>query len=119
MLLVLFSSPLIAPLFASEGAADLPACCRRAGAHHCSGMGPSLAEAPGQAFAAMHARCPVYPHATRNFELRQSSLTSSGCCRAELVAHPAGRAQTEARHRSSSVRARHKRGPPARHTSAV
>ena len=114
VLLVLFSSSLIAPIFASDGSSNLPACCRRAGAHHCSGMTPSLTDGSGPTLTAVHARCPLYPHATRGFELRQGSLTRSESCCAELVAHQSGRAQTEARYRSSSVRARHKRGPPAR-----
>jgi hypothetical protein len=34
-LMVLFSLTLIAPLFAPDADANLPACCRRNGKHHC------------------------------------------------------------------------------------
>jgi hypothetical protein len=60
LLLVIFSFPLIAQALAWNPAPALPACCRRAGVHHCtmdhhSGSGPQLAQL----------RCPLFPQPGR------------------------------------------------------
>ena len=58
LLLALFSFSLLSPAFGGDSEANLPACCRRSGKHHCS-MG---ADAPrsGVAFTA-NGKCPNYP----------------------------------------------------------
>ena len=71
LLLALFSFPLIAQALAWNPASTLPACCRKAGAHHCSmdshsGSGPQL----------IQLRCPLFP---------QSGTVSAG---ARLSAPP-------------------------------
>jgi hypothetical protein len=55
-LLIAFGSPFVLPLLAStaDSQAGLPACCRRNGAHHCSGM--TLAATGGPAAHALPCR---------------------------------------------------------------
>ncbi len=59
LLLVLFGVSLLAPAFASEADSNLPACCRRAGKHHCSMAARSGSPQNGPGFAA-NTVCPLY-----------------------------------------------------------
>src|SRR5258705_11580827 len=63
-LLLLFSLPLISPVLALTAGsdADLPACCRRNGAHHCTSMTRSP-QPPGSevSLSAIPQHCPAYP----------------------------------------------------------
>lgn len=65
-LLLLLGFPLVSPLFAltADAEMNLPACCRRNGAHHCR-MGAAerdgLAEHSGAKAPAMGGRCPYLP----------------------------------------------------------
>jgi hypothetical protein len=59
LLLVAFSLPLIAAAFQNSDA-NLPACCRRAGIHHCGGMGyVDSGSATGPALKS--GACPYFP----------------------------------------------------------
>lgn len=58
LLLVLFSFPLILPALRSDPSANLPACCRRAGQHHCAMPDEG---APSDGLSSIAARCPMYP----------------------------------------------------------
>ncbi len=121
LLVVLFGLPLVTPLLALTGAqmesdGNLPACCRRLGAHHCS-MSAAERQAlasPTRQFAPPPERCPF-----RNTALaapgqnpHAPALPVSGLFSA-VVTHPAGAAQAESRRRIARERTRHKRGPPA------
>jgi hypothetical protein len=112
LLLALFSFSLISPALLADADSNLPACCRRAGLHHCSltsqrtaSTGPSL-----------HAtRCPNFPGVRAvpaPGKLAGLARTSQAVF-ASLVSHPAAHAQTEARYRISYSRAGQKRGPPS------
>ncbi len=92
-LFFLVSFPLISPLFALTGGpqANLPACCRRNGAHHCMGT----------------MRMPDSADQTIKLAPPAAALLF-----AEVVGHPAVRPQVQARARVSLDRSRHKRGPP-------
>ena len=58
LLMVLIGFSLIGPAFSADTESSLPACCRRAGQHHCAtGMGSS--ESSGPAFQTGH--CPLFP----------------------------------------------------------
>jgi hypothetical protein len=76
-LLIAFGSPLVIPALASTNSqSNLPACCRRSGAHHCATMVRSGAQS-GPAFNAPP--CPVYPtHST-------TPSQSAGCFRSPLA----------------------------------
>jgi hypothetical protein len=109
-LLLLFSLPLIAPYFASSSESSLPACCRRNGAHHCAGIG--IIAQFDQKIPSIGATCPIYPKAMAVIELHSIFLQGSQSRFAEIVAHPSGQPQTEARYRVAFSRSRQKRGPP-------
>ncbi len=114
-LLLLFALPAIAPLFAlgSNSDANLPACCRRNGKHHCS-MSMEMARALSSTTqaAAQPMKCPLYPRALTMAQHRDLSLHAAALIFAEAVAHPAIHLQTEARARVARDCARQKRGPP-------
>ena len=115
-LALLFGLPLVAPLFAlgSDAEANLPACCRRNGAHHCA-MTAEQAEAAlqGTHVSAPPMRCPAYPKAVSPSRHLDLSLDAAALTFAEAVSHPAIRRQTEAWARVALDGARQKRGPPA------
>jgi hypothetical protein len=111
LLLALFSFSLISPALLADADSNLPACCRRAGLHHCfltsqrtGPTGPSLNAA----------RCPDFPGVravTAPGKLAGLAKTSQAVFAAS-ISHPAAHAQTEARYRISYSRAGQKRGPP-------
>jgi hypothetical protein len=116
ILVLLFSYTLIAPAFVAQSDALLPACCRRAGMHHCSMMSAT----DGDAAIDQHAhhanftapRCAMFPHAAivgnaAFFTPDTSRLHTS------FVASPSLLAEAQTSHRISSPRAHPKRGPPA------
>ena len=112
-LLLLFSLPLISPALAiTEGSgANLPACCRRNGAHHC--MGNMQNSGPGARLAATPQRCPFCPAAVPQARHSDVSLHAASLIFAAIVSHPAGKPQTQARARVALDRSRQKRGPPS------
>jgi hypothetical protein len=73
-LLIAFGSPLVVPLLASttNSQSNLPACCRRNGAHHCTGLMSSAASGP-----ALNAPpCPVYPSPSMPLRLIAAALAA-------------------------------------------
>lgn len=115
LLLLVFSFPLIAPLFASgPDESQLPACCRRNGKHHCAmamaGMG--LVNVPS-GYVVVSEKCPYSPFTHAPLMLphvffRQSAAAiNSSACLAGIVR------EAEAGYRISADRTRPKRGPPA------
>ncbi|HLW75944.1 MAG TPA: hypothetical protein VKS01_03145 [Bryobacteraceae bacterium] len=115
--LALFGFPLIAPMVLDGSAANLPACCRREGKHHCamsvSAMSADL-PAPGAAFQAIAPRCNAFPGAASTTASAPFAiLRDSARIFAALVSHPSIQFQTEARYRISFDRSSQKRGPPA------
>lgn len=120
VLLLLISSwgaPLVASV-ASESGAQLPACCRRGGKHHCAMMMEAylrLASGNKPALIAPPQHCPLYPQGipqNRTSET-EATLPSAGALYADLQSHPARHSQTFARYRISFDRSRSKRGPPS------
>jgi hypothetical protein len=112
-LLLVFSLPLISPLFALAAGSDanLPACCRRNGAHHCTSMTRALPGA-GVNLSAMPQCCPAYPAIAAPAPHGHLSFQAESLIFAEIVSHPAIKPQTEARARVALDRSRQKRGPP-------
>lgn len=115
-LLLLFSAPLISPLLAltASTAANLPACCRRNGAHHCM-MNMDQTESSGSApsLSAIPRKCPAYPAAVTPIQHGDLSTHAASLIFAEIVSHPSVRTQTAARARVALDRSRQKRGPPS------
>jgi hypothetical protein len=113
VLLLLFSLPLISPVLALVAASDvnLPACCRRSGAHHCTGtMRPN--ESSGPAFSAIPQCCPAYPAVVTVVRHGDLSFQTAPLIFAGVISHPAVKPQTEARARVALDLSRQKRGPP-------
>lgn len=112
-LMVGFSLPLIAPLFASAYAeSSLPACCRRDGKHHCM-----MAEAMGQAPSrdrTVTEKCPYAPFAGVALMIPHAMAAAY---HRVATAGPAGQAaivgDALAGYRISADRTRLKRGPPS------
>jgi hypothetical protein len=122
--MLILGLPMISPLFAMEGdAGNLPACCRRDGKHHCMMMAGMMMGSSDAASASSNPgtqptvaigteRCPYGPQGLPGAMHRDWTLDTGSAVFAGLMAHPSGSPQTESKRRVSSVRARHKRGPP-------
>jgi hypothetical protein len=100
------------PVLLAEAESDLPACCRRNGAHRCEMAGGADSSAPE--YRTIPQRCPAFPGwpavpVTGAAALPKDSLAIF----AALVSHPAFQPQTAARGRVSFSRSRQKRGPPS------
>jgi hypothetical protein len=116
-LLVVFGLPLASSLLALSptSEANLPACCRKNGKHHCM---MSLAEQRRQqgdkpGVAAPAEKCPYCPTALLNIHSQIDFMPQAGqAIYAGLVSHPAVIAQTECKLRIACDKSRGKRGPP-------
>jgi hypothetical protein len=118
--LLLLSLPTFASTFSAvthaqdKLEATLPACCRRAGMHHCmlslQHADSSAAAQPG--FSATPQPCPFCPKALPAAQHAPATPALSALIFAQIVGHPACVAQTLARRRISQDRSRQKRGPP-------
>jgi hypothetical protein len=112
-LLLLFSFLLVSPLLASDAVdARLPACCRRAGKHHCAMLSDAGSQ-QGKSVSIVAEKCPCSPAIPAVFHLSAFAPPADDALFAGLVSHPAIHAQTEAQYRISFDRARQKRGPPS------
>jgi hypothetical protein len=111
-LLVILSSSLSAPLLAlaNDEGAEVPACCKVGGKHHC--MMGSYPDHGGRQFATVGERCPSFPKVMAASIHPAYTAPPASAIYAQLQAHPACTAQVEAHHRISFDRSRQKRGPP-------
>ena len=109
LLLALFSFSLISPALLADTDSNLPACCRRAGIHHCAVPNPGTTRAGiGAARCLQFPGMQAAPAAAKLPGLKKSSQPFY----AWIVRHPAKHAQTEALYRISYSRDCQKRGPP-------
>lgn len=113
VLVLAFSGPLIAPVFtASINEANLPACCRRNGKHHCMMYWMAMGRVPWP-YRTVEDKCPYSPFAHLSILLFHGYF---GHDHPPAIAHSAVRAprirQAEAGYRISFSRSRQKRGPP-------
>jgi hypothetical protein len=108
LLLFVLAMPLLAPMFFS-GAEQLPACCRRNGAHHCAMMGMGA----GSTQAQFQSKCPYGPVASAEYTSTTNAPPPVQAFFGEVAHHPALFAQTQAGQRISAARSHQKRGPPA------
>jgi hypothetical protein len=114
ILLVGFSLPLIAPLFASgPSEASLPACCRRDGKHHCMMAGMAMGQAPLR-YRTVTERCPYAPFAGLALVMPHAlALRSAPAIAGRAFTAAAIMRDAEAGYRISADRTRQKRGPPS------
>ncbi|HXR77505.1 MAG TPA: hypothetical protein VN737_16105 [Bryobacteraceae bacterium] len=111
VLVALFSWAPILPLFASDSNSPLPACCRKAGKHHCAQQSMH-SPSPDRAASVVAQKCPLFPHNTTPAHVESYTPSDSLTLFAGLLSHPAISAQAEAGYRISFHRSRQKRGPP-------
>jgi len=112
LLLLLLTSPLVTPLFAGNPRADLPACCRRNGKHHCAEQ-MRMPPSEGAQFASAGMKCPMFPVGLATLGHSPQILsTTSQYFYGAIVSHPAIHAQAEISYRVCWSRSQQKRGPP-------
>jgi hypothetical protein len=112
-LMAVVGLPLFAPFFGWKSESSLPACCRRAGMHHCMAMSDSMSSmSDDHSHFASNETCP-YRSATLFVAQHSDAVLPADVIFANLTAHPAVQAQTEAVWRIARDRSRHKRGPPS------
>lgn len=90
----------------------LPACCRRAGQHHCA-LHHNAPSPAGTRLAVLTERCPWTPSVPPIAHLAQWSTAPGSRSLGLLLTLLIGLAQTESLWRMALDRARGKRGPPA------
>jgi hypothetical protein len=112
-LMMLFSWTLIAPVFASDAEANLPACCRRNGKHHCAMRMMQQLTGKQKGFTTVTEKCPCPPAIVGAAHSVTYKPEAGQQFYAEVVRHPAIAPQTEALFRISFLRSHQKRGPPA------
>jgi hypothetical protein len=112
-LLLLFSLPLIAPLLALQAGANgnLPACCRRNGAHHCAMQIPNASQQ--MHLSAVHERCPAYPKVVTSAKRNDLSFQTSAILIAGALVHPSIKIQPATLAQQALYRSQSQRGPPA------
>jgi hypothetical protein len=106
-LLLVFSWMLIAPLVAQDSEANLPACCRSHGKHHCNMRRMMRLGGSQKSFTTVSEKCTCAVHS--------SSFVPGTGTRffAVVVSGPVSAAQAETAYRISLLRSHQKRGPPA------
>lgn len=114
-MLLLLLIPVFAGFFGEAAAeASLPACCRRAGKHHCEMMAEMTKEASAQrGFGVIREKCPYMPAALSVIVLPSFKPSTAAAIYAGVQQHASVSPQTEAQQRISFDRSRQKRGPPA------
>lgn len=114
-LLMMFSWMLIAPLLAPDADANLPACCRGKGKHHCHCMMSRMGRLSGnqKGFTAVSEKCPCGPAVPCAVHSATFKPEARARFYSEAVPSPARVALAEARPRLSFLRSHQRRGPPA------
>lgn len=113
-LLLLFNLPAVSPLFALAATSDanLPACCRRNGAHHCAmQMGPT-ATSNGPAFSSVPEKCPAYPRPATLVRITHAQIHAGTFAFATPAAVASVTQRAETRSKAAIKSPHQKRGPP-------
>jgi hypothetical protein len=115
-LLLLFSFPLVSPLFAlsTNSDANLPACCRRNGVHHCQmKVQRSNTSAHQTIVTTISTKCPFYPGSAILVRHNDARLHAGTRLLLESVHHTTVKAPTYAPVQIALDTAWQKRGPPS------
>jgi hypothetical protein len=116
--------PMVAPALTigAVGQSLLPACCRRAGQHHCAMSSEERALLMGEGakdairMGAPPEQCPYSQRSLAAAHL-QTFTPGAAATHAEFLLHqPSATAQAECLRRISFDRSRQKRGPPSLHS---
>jgi hypothetical protein len=112
LLIALFGLLAVSPALSADPESNLPACCRRAGKHHCA-MAAESGASSGPAFQS-GGRCPYFPG---SLVTTSSPVAIAGVFSLSIFAPPAGysamRCATAAGATFSPSRSHQKRGPPS------
>jgi len=112
LLVLIFGFSPVAPALLADDSANLPACCRRLGRHHCE-----LMAAQFPVGVALKGVCDLYgrfPAALAPPECAKAAFCNApGTVSAALASRPAAAEQSQALYRVSFGRSRQKRGPPS------
>ena len=112
LLLVAFSLPLIAAAF-QDAESNQPACCRRAGIHHCSSMGQAESDSTSGSKLKSGA-CPLFPTTASVSALAKLALPGvSRSILAPALSLSAAPLGGHVRISASADTANLKRGPPS------
>jgi hypothetical protein len=111
-LMMLLSWTLIAPLFAPDADANLPACCRRNGKHHCMMRMMERRSGQQKGFTSVSEKCPCFPDSTCAVHSPIFEPAAGEQFYSNIFRVPAIAPQSEALYRISSLRSHQKRGPP-------
>ena len=112
-LLLVFSWMLIAPLVAQDSEANLPACCRSHGKHHCNMRRMMRLDGSQKGFSAVSEKCPFWPASTCAVHSASFKPETGTRFFDVVVSGPVSAAQAETASRISLLRSHQKRGPPA------
>jgi hypothetical protein len=122
LLIAFFIGMVLAPFAVdADGDSWVPACCRAHGRHHCSmreHLSGLVQNDDEQGFTVVSEKCPCAPTIPTTAHSDTFNRNFHDFLLFRSVAHPNGRAQTEAKRRISFDRSRQKRGPPAPFLSA-
>ena len=112
-LLALFSFSLIGPVaFASDPESNLPACCRRAGKHHCAMLTAEVGASSGPSIQA--SRCPYFPQGSGATALPHTGLLKAfQVASISIVSCHLHRPASDTLYRVAFCSTCQKRGPPA------
>jgi hypothetical protein len=113
LLALVFSWMLILPAFARSAQANLLACCRKDGKHHCMLQMGGGSSASGASLTVIGEKCPYFPHSTAAGHVETFTPAITEAIFARIVRHPTVSPQTEAGYRASHLRSKQKRGPPS------
>ncbi|MGH9599911.1 MAG: hypothetical protein ACRD27_08600 [Terracidiphilus sp.] len=117
-LVLFFSLGPFAPLSQANEDANLPACCRRNGRHHCAinmqtmAAGMMLVPPGASPIAQAPSRCPYYPHNPTAWTTPIHALVPAPVDLPVPLAQPHSPAAARAAARLSQIRTRAGRGPP-------
>ena len=113
-LLLLFNLPLVSPLFAlaANSDANLPACCRRNGIHHCNMKMQPEAASNDPAFASIPAKCPAYPRQATLVRITHAQVQAGAFAFAVPSAAASIKPHAQTRAKAAIKSLHHKRGPP-------
>jgi hypothetical protein len=92
---------------------NLPICCRRNGAHHCTGI---LTESSGSGInlSAIPQRCPAYPAVVTQVRHGKLSLPAASLIFTRIIGSPVIKTETTSQARIALDLSHQKRGPPTK-----
>src|ERR1700722_15415913 len=108
-------SPIAPAFYRDDAASNLPACCRRLGAPHCSTVVGAIALAEAPFGARLKGVCSSYGHTPAVSASPLQNLKLFGASHAvgsSVASHPAPAAQPLSLLRIALSQSLHKRGPP-------